>query len=192
MGPGIPRGGDALLTAYARYQIQFKARQLSGKIGFTPSDQPDLEQELTLSLIKQADRYDDTRGASLDTFANRVIESAAKMILRSRRRLKRAAGYHAKSIEQDTVQVDGKNVPISEGNEVATDDDAAHHAAGAEMQVVLQHVVDALPPFHAAVANHLKEHSIAGTAEAMGVSRRQIYAAMAEIRLRCEQAGLGD
>src|SRR4051794_20232710 len=102
MGPGpAPRGGDARISAYAQALIKLKARQLSAKPGFRASDEPDLEHDLAVALLNQIDRYDPDRRASRDTFANRVVESAAKMILRARRRVKRAAGFRAKRLEAD-------------------------------------------------------------------------------------------
>src|SRR2546423_10155572 len=118
---GVPPA-DAVLTAYARSFIQFKARQIGRKPGFNPSDEEDLVQELTTFLIRQAGKYDPRRGASVETFANRVILSGVRMILRDRRRAKRAAGFAARSVERSTVDAGGTQVPLVD---VVSDQDRA-------------------------------------------------------------------
>lgn len=197
MGPGpAPRGGDALLTAYARSLVQFKSRLLCRKPGFSRSDQPDLEQDLLTVLVEQAARYDAGRGASPDTFADRVVDSAAKMILRSRRRPKRAAGFASKSLDTGTVEVQGKHVPISEvlgSKERRTDNSPASPADVADLREAVRHALSGLPPFTVEVAHRLQDGAaVAAIARHMGVSRRQVSKAMAELHERFEEAGLDD
>lgn len=122
MGPGPARGGadDAPFSPYVQSLIQRKASQLCRKRCFSGADQRDLIQELTGRLIAKASKYDPGRGASLDTFANRVIESEVKMLLRDAGRQKRAAGHTASSLDGDNAVVGGKPVPLTE---VVTDHD---------------------------------------------------------------------
>jgi RNA polymerase sigma factor (sigma-70 family) len=190
MGPGPAR--DAVLTAYASSLISFKAKQLSRKRGFSRSDEEDLVHELTLTLLSKVDQYDPTRGASLDTFADRVIDSAVKMILRDRRRLKRAAGFGAVSIDTTTVVVNGKPVFLGETigdadrERVTLSERRSPHPDND-----LSEVLRALPPELADVARRLQDGTVASVARDLGTSRRQVYAAMAHIRKHFEDAGLG-
>ena len=81
-------GNDVLLTDYVKTLIQVKARQLRRQRGFTRSDEDDLRQELWLALIGQADKFDPRR-ASFNTFVDRVVRTAVRMLLRRSDRLER-------------------------------------------------------------------------------------------------------
>src|SRR4051812_1985208 len=100
MGSG-PIPHHAPVSAYARNLIQRKARQISRRAGFSRSDVQDIEQDLTLALLRKLPQFDPRRGASPDTFADRVIISAVKMMLRDAGRQKRAAGRHARSLNEE-------------------------------------------------------------------------------------------
>jgi DNA-directed RNA polymerase specialized sigma24 family protein len=193
--PASPRGGDALLTAYARSLVQFKARQLCRKPGFGRSDQPDVEQDLVAAVVQQSPKYDPARGASPDTFADRVIDSAVKMILRSRRRVKRAAGFRAASLDTGSVEHRGKYVPLTDvvgDADGRTGKSASSPADAVDAPEAVRHALAGLPPLRAGVARHLQDGTaVSAIARQTGVSRRQVYAAMAEIRRRLEAAGLG-
>lgn len=185
---------DAILTNSARSLIQFKARQLTRRNGFSQSDEEDLVQELTLRLLQKAHLYDPSRGASINTFADRVVHSAVKMILRDRRRQKRAAGYTAVSLESSTVDVDDR--PVALGDLLSTTDQQRRaltepHLSGDDRDAV-RHAIETLPPELAEIAQRLKEASVASVARALGVSRRQLYASIAQIRQHFEEAGFGN
>ena len=197
MGAQPPPDAAVLLTAYARSLIRHKSRELCRRPGFSRSDEPDLAQDLTLALLRKAHLYDPGRGASVDTFAGRVIDSEVKMILRARRRKKRAAGYLARSLDADPTDAAGAPGPLADAlsdvdrsrrGRLAT----ADPAAAAETAEALRHALAGLPPFEAEVARHLCEcRSAASVARVMQVSRRRVRAAVEQIRRRCADAGLG-
>lgn len=189
MGPAPTPG--AVLTAYARIVIKSKARQLCRRSGFSRSDEDDLVQELTLRLLEKEHLYDPTRGATLDTFADRVITSAVKMILRDRRRLKRAAGFTAVSLESTTVIVDGKPVYLTEAIGDADLERVTlskRHSPAPEAE--LAEVLDGLAPELVDVAHRLQDGTVASVARDLTTSRRQVYGAMARIRQHFEDTGL--
>lgn len=193
MGSEPTRG--AVLTAFAQSLIQFKARQLCRKPGFSRSDQEDLVQELTLRLLEKAHLYDPDRGASLDTFADRVIGSAVRMILRDRRRLKRAAGFGAMSLERSTVVIDGQ--PVLLCNLISSADRervtlTVSHETGDQDLSSVDGAVDSLPSDLADIARRLMGGTVASVARELGTSRRQVYGAIQRIRQHFEAAGLGD
>lgn len=189
MGPARTPG--AVLTAYARIVINSKARQLSRRSGFSRSDEEDLVQELTLRLLEKEHLYDPARGATLDTFADRVITSAVKMILRDRRRLKRAAGFTAVSLESTTVIVDGRPVYLTEAvgdADLARVTLAKRH--GPDPAADLAELLDGLPSELVDIAHRLQDGTVASVARDLGTSRRQVYAAMARIRQHFQDTGL--
>lgn len=197
MGPGpVPPGGRHaaadVLTPYVRSLIRHKARRLCPRPRFGPADREDVQQELTLALLRKAHLYDPSRGACIDTFADRVVTSAAGMIARHRKRLKRAAGLTAASLDGGTALVDGRPVPLIEALDGTADGRLARAATPppSDIQAVAAAVAE-LPPFPAAVARRLHESSVLAIARDLGVSRRKVYDTIAVIRARFEAAGLG-
>jgi RNA polymerase sigma-70 factor, ECF subfamily len=185
----------AVLTAYARSLIKFKARQLCRKPGFSRSDEDDLEQELTMRLLSKAHLYDPAR-ASTNTFADRVIRSGIAMMLRDRLRQKRATGFTAQSLEavpSDTNQDTGvlrdlltiRDLQRRTG--ISADD-----LDRAELIAAVVHAVKSLPPDLQGVCRELIDGTISSAACNLGISRRQVRNAVARIRRHFEQAGLGN
>jgi RNA polymerase sigma factor (sigma-70 family) len=91
-------GKDFVLTDYAKKLIRFKARQLCRRRDFLTSDQDDLQQELWLMVCERADGFNPAK-ASLNTFIDRVVNSAVAQIVRNRERLKRGKGGHVVSLD---------------------------------------------------------------------------------------------
>jgi len=105
------QGDDFVLTDYARKLIRFKARQLCRLHSFSKSDEEDLQQELWLAVVNQAGNFDPAR-ASLNTFIDRVVNTAVAMILRDRQRQKRSNGFQAMSLDRTPADGHG-NEPLS-------------------------------------------------------------------------------
>lgn len=186
---------DAALSAYAQSLIKFKARQLSRKPGFSRSDEEDVAQELTARLLAQAPLYDPKR-ASANTFAERVIKSAVAMLLRDRRRLKRAAGFTAQSLEQTYVAQDHG---IASLREMLRPSDLCRRTGAGEVDdrraEAIALVVDAfrsLPPDLQDICRRLTDGTPAGTARDLRISRRQVQNAIERVRRHFEAADLGD
>ena len=85
-------------SEYARTSIRVKGEQLSRRKDFGASCCEDIEQDLWLHLLGQAARFDGDR-SSLNTFIDRVVNSAAASLVRSREREMRADGFHAQSLD---------------------------------------------------------------------------------------------
>ncbi len=187
---------DAVITAYAKSLIKLKAQQLVRRPGFSRTDQEDLEQQLTLYLLQKAHHFDPTR-ASVNTFSDRVIRSAVAMILRDRRRLKRAAGFAAQSLDLKIEGADGATVTLGQ---TLSQTDAGRRTGTASRDSALDHdtvtdvgdVLKRVPPRLRDIAQRLKHKPPGAVARDLGISRRQIRKAMDELRQRFEDAGLGD
>jgi len=192
MGPGPAR--DALLCAQIRSVIRIKSFRICRTAGFRPHERPDIEQELMAALIRKFHQYDPAR-ASLYTWASRVLDTEALMLVRNRHRLKRAQGFRTHSLETGSVRVRGRNVPL---RELVTDADRRHadgtfrreSAPPAELAAAIGHAVSGLPPKLLKLAKLLMAGTPASAAAALGISRRQLYADMADIRRRFSGAGL--
>jgi RNA polymerase sigma factor (sigma-70 family) len=188
-------GGDAILTAYASYLVGFKARQIVRRSGFTPSDREDVEHDLWLALASQAEHFDPSR-ASLNTFTDRVIESAAAMILRKRRQKKRAAGFHALSLDAAGAS------EVTEGGSgagVSADDLARRIGVNVRNEIscrehadAVHHALARMPEDVREVCRHLMGGTISSAARDLRITRRQVRKHLASARVFLERAGFGE
>ncbi len=191
---GVTPNRDAVLTAYAQSLIKFKARQLSRRPGFTRSDQEDLEQDLTAHLLTQAHHFDPARG-SANTFAERVIKSAIAMMLRGRRRQKRAAGLAAQSLERTFVQLDLGLQSLRDSLSAAdhqrrTGNDGGDEDRG-ELVAAVTEAFRNLPPDLREICRRLSDGTASSVARDLGISRHQLRLAINRVRQHFEDADLG-
>jgi hypothetical protein len=187
---------EALLTPYVTTLISVKACQLVKRPGFRRAERRDLEQELAAAVLKQTHLYDPARGA-VNTFIDRVVTSAAAMIVRERGRLKRGAALRTVSLDATPRRakthrqalgdlVDAGRVHRRVGDCDVSELDLANQAAD------LTTVLASLDPQLQEIARRLAAGNEAAVARDMGISRRQVRNAVAQIRQRFEEAGLGD
>lgn len=73
------------LPPNAEFLAREKSRRLVGYYGFTASDQPDIQHELLLEVLRKLDGYDPSK-AKQTTFADRVINGSAANLVRHRKR----------------------------------------------------------------------------------------------------------
>ncbi len=188
---------SAVFTEYAKSCIRIKARQLSQRSEFRRSDEDDLRQDLWLTLLKEAHRFDPER-ASANTFVDRVVNTGAAMILRRPYRQKRAAGEKALSLDSTKVAIDGESrKPLSQ---FVSDADLARRtgAAGNEDDArrddrkAVAHALDAMPDNVRQVCRQVMGGNISTAARCLGMSRRQVRAALQAARPYFELAGFSD
>jgi RNA polymerase sigma-70 factor (ECF subfamily) len=187
--------GERVLTDYARSLIRFKARQLSRRAGFSRSDRDDLEQDLWAALLAQADRFDPSR-ACLNTFADRVVNSAAAMILRDRQRQKRADGLQAQSLNAPLGR-DGQPETLGCGLSEADHrrrigTEPPDEAGRRDDADAVRHALASMAPHVADVCRRVLGGSISSAAQELGTSRRQIRKALDAARPFLERAGYGE
>lgn len=183
-----------VLTTYARYYIQMQAQNLCRQSGFNSSEKDDLIQELTLRALQKAHLYDPSRGASLDTFFNRVIRSEIQMMRRERKRQKRAEGLLIQSIDMPVGAGDGIKSALSE-----TISEADRHRVTGDGQRTMttedreafDSVIASLPDYLRDAALKLKKRSVLAVAKEMGISRRQLNKDIRQLRERFQLAGFG-
>ena len=180
---------DADLPAYAKSLIQYKAQRLARQRGFIQGEEEDLRSELTLRLLPQLKRYDKTRG-SPNTFFDRVIETAAGMIARERRRLKRGGGTLPVSLDQDVANRGGQRsskasqlTPLDAARRLGLVPDAPIPAAE------IQDAIASLSTEDQAVCRALMTGTPSAAARKLGTSRCQIRAAIKRIRKTLEAVG---
>jgi len=186
---------DVVSNPYTATLIRIKARQLCRRTDFSKSDFDDLRQEMLIYLLEKAHLFDPIRG-NIEAFVTTVIKSWVGMELRRRDRLKRRAGHHASSLERTPIESDGDATTLGA---VLRDSDLHRrtHANRADpieqidLGEAVARAVGNLTPNERSLLAHVAEHGVASTARERRVSRRQINNAIARMRARFEDAGLG-
>jgi RNA polymerase sigma factor (sigma-70 family) len=169
------------IDQYAFERIQYQANRLSRKLGFTPSDVPDIEQELAMDLLKALPKFDPSK-ASLPTFISRVVNRRCLGLLRDARHPKRRGGTSLDAAMGDEVAQDQRHRMTGH---LPTDE-----VEKAEVAEVLQQAVGKLPDRLHKIAVLLMSHTQAEAARALGVSETTIHRARKQIREHFEEDGV--
>lgn len=187
---------DIVLDPCAATLIRVKSRQLCRRTGFSRTDCEDLEQELSLHLIRRAHHFDPARGAT-STFAARAVNSGLVTLLRERARQKRSAGCIARSLEEVVGSTEGADVLLCEL--LSTSDQ--HRRLGTvpqdpieqrELADALARVTATLPPELRELCKHLTETTPTEAARELKLPRSRVRKAIEQIRRRFEDAGIED
>ena len=188
------RGKDFVLTGYAKNLIAFKAWQLSKRRDFSRSDREDLQQELWQAVVSQADRFDPSR-ASIDTFIDRVVNTAVAMVVRDRERQIRADGFQAMSL--DAAARDGDRSRQSLASQITEDDQARRlgrerhdEVAERERAEAVAAALAKMPPEISDVCRRVMGGSISTASAELKTTRRQIRNSLAIAKSYVEAAGL--
>ena len=185
---------SALCTQYIKTLLKTKSYQLSRQPRFRDWEQPDLEQDLLAHVLKQAHHFDASRG-SVNTFIDRVVETAAAMLVRDRGRIKRAAGYRAISLERTHISGNQRQMTLSQ---IVSENDLRRRCGGvvrdgqqdAGLSADVADAMAGLTRRQREIAKRLVEATEASVARDMGISRRQVRNAVSSIREHFRQAGL--
>jgi RNA polymerase sigma factor (sigma-70 family) len=187
-------GSDGPLDDFATRLIRRKARELSRKPGFSRSDQPDLEQELSLILLRRLADFDATR-AHRNAFATTVVERYAATILEHRSAEMRTHRRTGGSLNVPAIDADGRTVELS--NIIPSSQQSRRtgqyprpHEEAFDLAQDTNEMVRRLPPRLRDLCERLKHDSISTVARDLGLSRTEIYRRISRIRQRLEEAGL--
>jgi RNA polymerase sigma factor (sigma-70 family) len=187
-------GKELVLTPYAKTLVRVKARQLSRRLDFGRSEREEIQQELWLAVISQADNFDPERG-SLDTFIDRVVKTAAAMMVRDRERQKRAEGFHASSLDMAAEGSEDSEVTLAEQ---LTEDDHYRRLgterpdpqAEREQAEAIEAALCSMPPEMGAICRRVMQGSALSAANELQTSRRQVRKALVAAREFLESAGI--
>lgn len=178
---------DVVLSTSAQSTIEFHARRLAWRFPFHPSQEADIRAELILCLVQRSGGFDPGR-ASIPTYVDRVVRSAATGMVRSELRHKRAAGISALSLEStpagssDAAACLGEKLGVADhcrriGSVVR---DFVQEVDSAD---AVSHVLATLPPDLHAIAMHLShDPRPAVVARQLGLSRSQMESARRRLR----------
>ncbi len=191
---GIPTDYPGLTPEMVKL-IKSRAYTLSSSYGHTPEDREDLEQEMALRLLTALPKYDPAR-SSLATFANRVIESWNKMLVRERRAACRDYTAVDCSLDDPRYEEDGERSTLGD---VIGEDDVSTLAGRAalgrieaiELKVAVETVIATLPPVHRELCLALMHQTVGQVSASSGIPRTTIASRVKLIRRVFEDAGLG-
>ena len=183
----------ALTSEYVQNLLSTKSYQLCHRPSFRRWERPDLEQDLAVHVLRQAHHFDPSR-ACVKTFIARVVDSAVAMILRDRRRFKRAAGFRSRSLEEALFHSEKGAGSLAD---LLDEADGCRRTGGnptpgqqyAELASDTQRVLSELPPPLQEIANRLINATEASIARDLGISRRQVRNAVETIRGCFRRAG---
>jgi len=186
---------DIVSHPFTASLIKRKAAQLCRRTDFSRSDSEDLQQEMSLYLLEKARLFDADRGA-LEAFVTTAINSWVAMHLRHRAREKRRDGFRAASLEGTIIEHDGEADTLGS---VVNEADLRRRTRGSgaspldmvDLRDEAQAVLAALDPEERMLLALVAEHGPAGAARRLNLSRRKVEGALAQMRARFEDKGLG-
>jgi len=182
------------LDPYVANLIRRKARQLVGHYGFTKSDREDIEQDLTVDLLRRMPNYDASR-SGFRTFATRVVEHAVARMIEYRTATVRDCRLEVRSLQETIAVGDGEQLPVED----LPHEDASlvqrGHSSGSpadeqDLRIDLDRALGRLTPEQRELCLQLMTSTISEIASAKGMSRARLYEIRREIQAVFEQAGL--
>lgn len=174
--------------------VRRKARSLLRRGGFSRSDLSDLEQDLTLHLLKRLPTFD-PRKSDWDAFVTTVVTTWGANLLRVR--------YADKRDYRRVLPLSAATGPAEEQDNMASEslNEQAHAARlgqqrlsefeQLELKLDVQEVLQRLPEDLRAIAERLRHISIAELARELGMPRSTLCQQSERIRRRFQRMGLG-
>ena len=176
------------IDEYAVQCIQYKAKQLVGKAGFTEADRDDLEQEMIFDLLRRLPQFDPAR-AQRNTFIARVVEHCAATLVERVAAPCRGGGMTFVSFEERMAMgQDGSD--INPGPDLPLASSVPHPASSINLAIDLNAAVDQLPEELRRFCEILGSDSPSDARRKAGMSRATFFRRLAEVRSRFQKAGL--
>ena len=190
---GVDNSDDGI-DPYAARLIKYKARRLIGQAGFTASDREDIEQELTLDLLRRLPKYNPKR-AQLNTFIARVVEhrlasliEAQKAGIRDYRRCRCSLNERFEDADGRSVErletFDQEDYLLRTGVQSRTADELS------ALTIDVAAVLEELPPKLRDLCWRLQAETITEISRDTCVPRGTIYESIKKLREIFKDAGL--
>jgi hypothetical protein len=183
------------LPPYIGTLIQVTAARMKGQHQFTASDLADIEQTITVEVIRRRARYDASRTLEC-TFLARLVAHAAHDIIAKRTASNRDYRREHGSLDQWVLDGQGEwvrrsdTIPAGHGRGHLGLSDLSEEEL-ADLAIDLRAAIAGLSRSLRTICRHLMRcDSIPEVARAARVHRSTVYAAIPLIRKAFEQAGL--
>lgn len=182
---------------YAQTSIRVKARQLCRRSDFNRPEREDVEQDLWLHLLTQTQNYDPQR-SSLNTFIDRMVNSAAAHLVRRRESDMRADGFSAQSLDEGVICKDHKKETL--GSSLSPNDGARRtftapksDLAELEDREAFDFALASMPPDIRDLSSRVMQgETPTALARELGVSRYRVRRMLADAREHMKRAGFGN
>jgi len=168
----------------AKTIIRAKAKRMCRRRGFTPSDRPDIEQELWQHLVAQSPKFNPSR--SWETFVSYILDKRCISIHRDRFAGMRSPEREECSLDEAALDCDGRAVPLH--HLIAETSSVPQRLRELERDVA--EVLAQLSELHRAIALGLVTGTINSVAIELGIPRSAVERHIVEIREVFEDAGL--
>jgi len=182
------------INEYAQKLIKRTARTLVGKAGLTKSDIEDIEQELTLELLKRLPKFDPAR-AALNTFITAVIRMHAAKILETRSWGIR--DYRREEFSLNEEVRDGEGDTTERGDLIGREEHDRRLGGRSErdrhdMVLDVDAVLSRLPEDTRKLCELVKTMTAPEAARRLGIPESTAYKQLADLRETFRKAGLDD
>jgi DNA-directed RNA polymerase specialized sigma24 family protein len=182
-----------LSSRFVQRLLRRKSAQLAHTAALRHADQEDIQQQLSVELLRRLPRYRRS-AAHPKAFIVTVVERQAASLLRHARARKRDCGL-VESLSQDVVGEDG--APTTLAATLSPEDGQRrrgnYHAAPLDRHQFatdLAEFVAQLPPEMASLAHQLMKHGPSEVARCQGVPRSTLQDSIDILRKRFREAGL--
>jgi RNA polymerase sigma-70 factor (ECF subfamily) len=185
------------LPPYIRTLIEVTVKKMVGSCGFGKSDREELEQQIAFEVIRRRSRFDPAK-AQEETFLARLVEHAAADIFAARKAGNRDYRREEGALGEWTRDRTGKWVRRGEKEaakvvEQRTGQPVAMPEELRDLAIDMAEAAAKLPAPLREVYEQFRTHgSGQDVARVTGLHRSSVYEALAQIRQRFEEAGLGD
>lgn len=175
-----------VVNAYAMRMVRVKAIELCEKPEFAGDEREDIEQELTLFLLRQAGSFDPDK-STLNTFINRVIRSRICTLQRDRVRKRRLpASFGGVKSTADTI---GRGCEATTIQETLTPTDRDRRLgresrdpnADIRLAIDVRDAIESLPAELQPLARSLMIHRRVEATEILKISQRAYTRQLREI-----------
>ena len=184
------------LDDYCINLIRYKTRRLIGQVGYTKSDQEDIEQELSLHLRRQLPKYNPRKG-TIKTFINTVLDNKIRTMVSSRLTSQFDFRQHDYSLDETIETEIGDRVSHGE----AIDTEEYLMATGrinrrtldtVELRIDVQCAISLLPTYLQDLCVRLQTQTIVDIARKDRVSRHKIDELRRRVALLFLEHGLDE
>jgi RNA polymerase sigma factor (sigma-70 family) len=191
----VQRESDPELDVWVARLVRKTVRSLLRSPAFSAADREDLEQELTLEVLRRLPRFDPQRGRR-ESFLARVVESRARTLLRRRSAPCRDWRRRA-SLDELTKDQDGRRVEVWRTLDadlcrarrgIGVEDGAE----GIDLRIDVATAMASLPPDLRRLCAALIRGSARDASRSSGTPRGAVRGKVARIRAHFERCGLGD
>jgi RNA polymerase sigma-70 factor (ECF subfamily) len=182
------------IDPYAARLIKHKARQLVGKAGHTWDDVEDIEQDLTLDVLRRLSKYKPDR-SQLNTFVALVVEHRIASLIAARKARMRDYRLCCCSLNDYLENEDGDTVERIE----TVDQEDYFRRTGrlsrtatelGDLALDIREVAGRLPPKLRELCRLLQTDTITKISRDTGVPRTTLYEGIKKLRAFFEDAGL--